>query len=806
MNVAPERLESAMIFEVNCIFFPPNRYLKPTDDNKCYRDKLVQIWFSQATISDSMLLSHPEAVSRSLGTIKLRSGTYSAKPKQRLLSQEPVCLENSAFLKSVARQTVLGNDLAMMRAPKCNQAAIWCILEPVFKISFDPVEPLRATIMKKPPFLLLSATLAICFNQAFAANQTSLGPSNSKPLNRQMESLSLSYAKNGYLQLDSQDARSAIESFTKSIRFDQSQSNAYAGRGMAFDELGDHKDAVSDFTKAIQLSPHDSTSYRSRGHAKESMNDFKGAIEDYSQAIKLNPGDDFAYTFRGALENQLNQYQLAISDLTKGIGLNPSANKYLLRGRIYLDRNRPQDAIQDFNQALLLNPDEALALRLRGQANASLKNYKGAIDDFTHSIALKPDSSDAYYDRASSKFDIADFAGAIDDYSQSISLNERNPLAYNMRGLLYERTKRHQDAVSDWEKYINLRPNEAVGYEHRGANLSDLGRYKEAIADCTKAIGLDRNSADSYSTRGSAYIQSGNARSAVNDFTQALKLYTAKSDPFNALFALTNRAETLCSLGDLQNSIEDFRQCVVLANSPALSKFAPIFAECAYRALASAELKHGLVKDALTNCNEALRLDSKSYFGYELRAKIKQKMGDEHGAQADLVLCERFKPAESKATPPGIEQSALPPVAPTRLASIEPKMPNVAQANQQAEIRPISTTQSTTAPSNSAPVIASHLVVENSVWTPQNFSLSLENHLDIPVANVHYIVIVLDRNNQPIDSKDFVCNEVIQPGLAKRQTCSVSSLFDAGTHASVKVIDYSTDPRQISGVRNGTSY
>jgi tetratricopeptide (TPR) repeat protein len=61
-------------------------------------------------------------------------------------------------------------------------------------------------------------------------------------------------------------------------------------------------------------------------------------------------------------------------------------------------------AIQDYNKAIELNPDNASLYKLRGIANRKLKNNKDAINDYSKSIEPNPNDPQAYIFRADAMF------------------------------------------------------------------------------------------------------------------------------------------------------------------------------------------------------------------------------------------------------------------------------------------------------------------------------------------------------------------------------------------------------------------
>jgi Flp pilus assembly protein TadD len=65
------------------------------------------------------------------------------------------------------------------------------------------------------------------------------------------------------------------------------------------------------------------------------------------------------------------------------------------KGRVYLDLNRPAEALREFGQALALAPHDAHAINNRGVALLALGQNAAARQDFERALAIDPTLQDA---------------------------------------------------------------------------------------------------------------------------------------------------------------------------------------------------------------------------------------------------------------------------------------------------------------------------------------------------------------------------------------------------------------------------
>jgi tetratricopeptide (TPR) repeat protein len=115
-----------------------------------------------------------------------------------------------------------------------------------------------------------------------------------------------------------------------------------------------------------------------------------------------------------------------------------------------------KEAINHFNQALLLNPDYANAYFNRGMINIKSGQYKEALQDFSETIRLKPDYIPAYFNRAIALSKIGKYHLAIDDYSEIIRLKPDHADAYNNRGAIQLNMGNHELGCGDARKACEL--------------------------------------------------------------------------------------------------------------------------------------------------------------------------------------------------------------------------------------------------------------------------------------------------------------------------------------------------------------
>ena len=318
----------------------------------------------------------------------------------------------------------------------------------------------------------------------------------------------------------------------------------FLDRGIFFASRGDYEMAIMSFNEAIQLSPVFSAAYLLRGRVLYASVSNLISIENNFSGIssRLN------YYVITSEQNEV--YEQAIADFNHALILDPNNGKiYSERGRVYSEWRDFDKAFEDHNKAINLNPNDASSYTMRGDTfiyryfspydDDLRSDYVNAINDYTKAIQLDPNYLPVYIKRAEAYILSDDNIDvAFEDFSKAIVLDPSNGELYFNRGYWNWRND-IELMIDDFSKAISLNFNLPWSYYYRGSaysrkysspgyNYQDSD-FEKAIADFTQAIRLNPNIARFFFSRGNLYAERGEyyyirslGYSAIREFDRAI--------------------------------------------------------------------------------------------------------------------------------------------------------------------------------------------------------------------------------------------------------------------------------------------
>lgn len=137
------------------------------------------------------------------------------------------------------------------------------------------------------------------------------------------------------------------------------------------------------------------------------------------------------------------------------------AEYYIWRGNAWYNQKNDDKAIADYNKAIEIDPQYALAFYNRGFAQGNIKEYNNAIEDYRKALAIDPNIIGAHVAMSSALRALKKYEDAIKECDKAITIDPNYANAYYNRGLA--RKEMNIDLVAskqDFKKYLELTADE----------------------------------------------------------------------------------------------------------------------------------------------------------------------------------------------------------------------------------------------------------------------------------------------------------------------------------------------------------
>jgi lipoprotein NlpI len=194
------------------------------------------------------------------------------------------------------------------------------------------------------------------------------------------------------------------------------------------------------------------------------------------------------------------------------------------RGVAYFAKLDYDHALQDYDQAILLNPNFPQAHNNRAVVYHDRGEFDRAITEFDVAIQQNPNYALAIYNRGNSYKGKGEFDRAIQDYDLSINLNPNYAPAFNNRGNAYCAKGQLDRGIQDYDQAIKLAPIYDVAFDNRGLAYKTKGEFARAIQDYDQAIRINSQVQLTLYHRGQAQFALAEYSLAQKDFAAALHL------------------------------------------------------------------------------------------------------------------------------------------------------------------------------------------------------------------------------------------------------------------------------------------
>jgi tetratricopeptide (TPR) repeat protein len=274
--------------------------------------------------------------------------------------------------------------------------------------------------------------------------------------------------------------------------------------------------------------------------------DYHSALTIWRDSVDKRPSNPRAHSNLGSALEEAGRIQEAIEQLEQALRINPSfADAHYNLGHAFAQLGQERRAVEQYEQAVRIKPDFAEAHNNLGVVLEQAGLVPKAIAHYEKALQTDPDYADAHYNLGHALAQLGHVQGAVEQYEQALRLKPDYVEAHNNLGIALIRQGRLQEAIVHFDQALRLQPDSAVAQNNLGLTLIRVGSVQEAIERYQQALRIKPDFAQAHYYLGVALEQAGRVREAIGHYEQALRIdpnYVKAHNSLGAAFLQVGRA------------------------------------------------------------------------------------------------------------------------------------------------------------------------------------------------------------------------------------------------------------------------
>ena len=255
--------------------------------------------------------------------------------------------------------------------------------------------------------------------------------------------------------------------------------------GLACLEVGRVAEAIAALQRAVVSNPRYADAYFRLGIALEKLGNIGGALTAYDRATKLLPSLAEAWFRAGALVYTLGHRDEAIGCFRRAAATaGKTSYGRLGKARALLIENRNREAEQVLREALVADPENAMAYDLLGNLLSDFGRFDEARACFERAIAIAPLLAGSYYDLVRCRRVTSDDHGLLQQMQAALATPG---LEAAQRHRVHLAIGKAADDLGDYA--LAMQHFDAADAERRGSGSFDSAMFSieidRLIARCT---------------------------------------------------------------------------------------------------------------------------------------------------------------------------------------------------------------------------------------------------------------------------------------------------------------------------------
>ncbi|CCJ31312.1 unnamed protein product, partial [Pneumocystis jirovecii] len=283
-----------------------------------------------------------------------------------------------------------------------------------------------------------------------------------------------------------------------------------------------------------------------QGFKALSAKNYDSASKSFSKAIELGCSESLqsvAYNMSGTFKFIQGNTHDALEDFNKAIEIDPNdTQNYIKRASVYMELGDRSATWSDFETAQSVNPNDPDIYYHRGQMHFITGEFSEAAKNYQKSIDLDKDFIFSHIQYGVVQYKLGNIALSMSIFRKCLKMFQKSSDVYNYYGELLLDQKRFQDAIEKFDIAIQLEKSSKFTIMNVLPLINKalaVFQWKkdivEAEALCKKALAIDPGCDVAVATIAQLLLQQGKIVDAIEYFDKSAQLARTESELVNAL-------------------------------------------------------------------------------------------------------------------------------------------------------------------------------------------------------------------------------------------------------------------------------
>ena len=265
--------------------------------------------------------------------------------------------------------------------------------------------------------------------------------------------------------------------------------------------------------------------------------------------------------------DQLGYWQNSGTLFRHTLAITPKNSIALINlGSFLYDENRLDEALAQYQRALLLFQEDADALNRIGSVYAQKNDAERAIEYYQRAARANPTFSDPHSNLGVILKKQGKVEEAMAEYRKALELSPKNAEAHNNLANLLMGQGQVVEAIPHYQQAVEISPRFTPALNNLAWALAQQGKYPEALSCCERAVKFKPEDASLRETFGDLLLQLGRSELARRQYQQAVELAPGSFD------ARMGLGRALARLGHRGLAADEFHQALRLKPEDADAK------------------------------------------------------------------------------------------------------------------------------------------------------------------------------------------------------------------------------------------